>query len=157
VVFFGQSGLEIGGGYVVWAASVLTPLHEKAVTETTHHAEHPDPIVIAHPAAVVVVRDIQALVQTALDVPCLPVQTQPMLRIQARGLGAGDQRHQFGFAALGLAQEQGGLFSQGKAGLLTADGLGEDAAAFVAPFIDFLRARLGWRRFPRGENLPLGQ
>ena len=152
VVVFGQSGLEIGGGDVVWATFVVAPLHEQAVTDAAHHAEEPDSVVMAHPAAVVVIRDIQALVEAVLDVPGLPVEAQPVLRIQARGLGAGHERHQFVFAALGLAQEQGGLLGQGKADLLTAEGLGANAAAFLAAFIDFLCTRRRRRRLQRGEN-----
>ena len=156
-MFFGESGLEIGGGEVEGSAFVLSPLHEEAVAQAAHHSQHPDAIFMAHPAEVVVVGDIQALVQTTFDVPGLTVEAQPVLRIEARGLGAGDQGHLFVFAPGALAQEPGSLSDQRKADLLTTDCLGENAAAFLAAFIDFQGARRMGRRLLRGENRPPGR
>src|SRR5271165_2764642 len=63
---------------MVWASLVSAPLDEEAIAQAQHHCENQDRIVVAHPTSVVVVGDIQALVQTALNAPMIPVQTQPV-------------------------------------------------------------------------------
>jgi hypothetical protein len=40
VVVFGQGGLEIGGGDMVWASLVSTPLVEEAIAQAKHHSEN---------------------------------------------------------------------------------------------------------------------
>ena len=72
MVVFGQGGLEIGRGDMVWASLVATPLHEEAIAQAQHHCENQHSVVVAHPAAVVVVGDIQALMQTVLNAPVHP-------------------------------------------------------------------------------------
>ena len=66
VVVFGQGGLEIGCGDMVWASLISTPLHEEAIAQAQHYCENQHSVVVAHPAAVVVVGDVQALMQTVL-------------------------------------------------------------------------------------------
>ena len=154
MVIFGQGGLGIGCGDMVRAALISTPLHEEAIAQAQHHSENQHRVVVAHPAAVVVVGDIQALMQTVLNAPIIPVQTQPVCRIESRGLDTGDQRYQFAFAAMGLAQQQSGLFGQWEADLFSADWRGDNTAAFFAAFVDFLHASLGGCRLMRGENRP---
>ena len=68
---------------MVWAPLVSAPLDEEAIAQAQHHSQNQHAIVVAYPAAVVVVGDIQALVQTALNAPMIPVQTQPVSRIQS--------------------------------------------------------------------------
>src|SRR6516162_2155459 len=109
---------------MIWASLVGAPFHEKAITETQHHSENQDSVMVTDPAAVVVVGDIQALMQTALNAPGVPVETYPVCGIQTRGLQAGDQRHQFIFAA------------------------------FFAALIDFLRISLSGRWLLRGKKPP---
>src|SRR5262249_53767228 len=92
---------------MIWASLVGAPFHEKAITEAQHHSENQDSVMVTDPAAVVVVGDIQALMQTALNAPGVPVQTYPVCGIQTRGLQAGDQRHQLIFAAFGLTKAAG--------------------------------------------------
>ena len=70
---FGQGGLEICRGEMIWPSLVGTPFHEKAITEA--HSENQHSVMVTDPAAVVVVGDIQALMQTALNAPGVPVQT----------------------------------------------------------------------------------
>src|SRR6478672_3258540 len=105
---------------------------------------------VADPAAVVVVGDIQALMQTALNAPGIAVQTHPVCGIQTRGLEAGDQRHQFIFAPLGLTQQQGGLLCQWEADPFSADWRRNNTAAFFAALVDFLRISLSRRWLLRG-------
>ena len=52
------------GGDMIWASLVGAPFHEKAITEAQHHSENQDSVMVTDPAAVVVVGDIQALMQT---------------------------------------------------------------------------------------------
>jgi hypothetical protein len=68
-MIFGQGGLEIGGGDMVWTSLVSTLLDEEAIAQAQHHSQNQHRIVVAHPAAVVVVGDIQALAQIALNAP----------------------------------------------------------------------------------------
>jgi hypothetical protein len=70
VVVIGQGGLETGGGDMVWASLVSTPLDEEAIAQASSFRE-PTWHRVAHPAAVIVVGDIQALVQTALNAPMI--------------------------------------------------------------------------------------
>src|SRR6202007_2319027 len=83
-----------------------------------------------------------------------PVQTHPVWRIELRGLGTCDQRHQFIFAAFGLAQQQGGLLGQWEADLFSADWRGNNSAAFFAALVDFPRISLSRRRLLRGKKPP---
>ena len=105
MVVFGQGGLEIGRGDMVWTSLVPPPLHEEAIAQAQHHCHNQHNVVVAHPAAVVVVGDIQTLMQTVLNAPGIPVQTQPVCRIQSPRLNTGNERHQFVFTAFGLAQQ----------------------------------------------------
>jgi hypothetical protein len=69
VVVFGQSGLEIGCGDMVWASLITAPLHEEAIAQAQDHSREltwSGGRRIAH-TAVVVARDIQVLMQTALN------------------------------------------------------------------------------------------
>ena len=83
MVVFGQGGLEIGCGDMVWASLISAPLHEEAVAQAQHHTENQHRVVVAHPAAVVVVGDIQSLMQAVLNAPIIPVQTQPVCPIES--------------------------------------------------------------------------
>ena len=154
MVVFGQGGLEICRGDMIWASLVGSPLHEKAITQSQHHSENQHSVIVTDPAAVVVVGDIQTLMQSALNAPGLPVQTYPVCGIQTRGLQAGDQRHQFIFAAFGLTQQQGGLLGQWEADLFGADWRGYNTAAFFAALVDFLRISLSRRWLLRGKKPP---
>ena len=61
MVVFGQGGLEVGGGEMIWASLVGTPFHEKAIAQAQHHSENQHSVMVTNPTAVVVVGDIQAL------------------------------------------------------------------------------------------------
>ena len=39
VVIFGQKGLEIGGGDMIWSSFELAPVHEETFTKTSHHGQ----------------------------------------------------------------------------------------------------------------------
>jgi hypothetical protein len=61
VVIFGQKGLEIGGGDMIWPSFGLAPAHEETVAKTSHHGQDQHSVVIAHPATIIIMEDIQAL------------------------------------------------------------------------------------------------
>lgn len=151
-MFFGHQGLEISSGDVLGAALMLAPLHEQAVGDTTEHSENQDPFVTLDTAPVVIIGDIQPLMQTALDAPALAVEEQPGEGLELFWRGAGNQSDLFVFAALGLAQQSGGLSRKGKSDVLSRDGSGANDSIFVTPFVLFLSAGLGGRRLIRGEN-----
>jgi hypothetical protein len=66
--------LEIGGGDMVWTSSALAPMQEEAVSQSAYHGQNPHGVVIAYPAAVIIVRDIQALMQTVLKAPGVAIE-----------------------------------------------------------------------------------
>ena len=61
VVIFGQKGLEIGGGDMIWPSFGLAPVREETVAKTSHHGQDQHSVVIAHPATIIIMEDIQAL------------------------------------------------------------------------------------------------
>jgi hypothetical protein len=89
-MIFSHKGLKVGSGNVLWATLMGAPLHKEADGEAAKHAQDPHAILILHPASVVVVGDVQALVQTAFDAPSLPVEQQPEHRWQERDRSTGD-------------------------------------------------------------------
>ena len=91
-MFLSHQGLEIGGGYVVWARPRGSPFHKQAVGNPAEHAQDPHPVVALNPAAVVVIGNVQALMEAALDAPALAVEAQPLDGIQSFGWSTGDQR-----------------------------------------------------------------
>jgi hypothetical protein len=76
-MIFSHEGLEIGGGDMVWATLVGTPLDKEAVGDAAEHGQNPYAIITLHAAAVIVVGDVQALMQAAFDAPTFPVKLQP--------------------------------------------------------------------------------
>jgi hypothetical protein len=40
VLVFGQGGLEIGCGDMVWASLLCAPLQEEAIAQAQHHSEN---------------------------------------------------------------------------------------------------------------------
>ena len=152
----GHKSLKIGCGDVVGTALSAAPFHEQTVGHPAKHAQNQNSVVTLNPTAVVVVGDVQPLVQAALDPPALPVQAQPLRRVQLTDRSAGNQSYFFLFAPLSLAQEARGLRGHGKADVLGTEAGRADDAVFLTPFVLFLSASLSARRLVRGEN-PLGE
>jgi hypothetical protein len=88
VVVFGQGGLEIGCGDMVWASLISTPLHEEAIAQAQHHCENQHSVVVAHPAAVVVVGDIQALMPISASRIWIAHTRSQELKEGLRGFGS---------------------------------------------------------------------
>jgi len=128
------------------------PVHEEAVAQAAEHAHDPHGARIADAAAVVVVGNVQALVQAAFDAPGCAVELKPAGGIELLGSGAGEQGDFFGIAAAGVAQQPRGLAGKGEEEFLATKWRGLNGADFLTAFVLFDRARLGGRRFSRGEN-----
>ena len=66
-MLLGHHHLEIGRGVVLGFALTGSPFHKEAVAQTPEHPHDPDPIGIADPASIIVVRNIQPLMGAALS------------------------------------------------------------------------------------------
>lgn len=134
------------------------PLHEEAVADAPEQAGDHHGVRMANPAPIVVMGNVQTLVQAVFDAAKTgAVQLQPLLGVEPLGWCAGDEADVFILAALGLAQQAGGLRCQRKTDLLRADRLGADRAAYVMALFILIGAILGGRRPPRGGNPPWGR
>ena len=89
-MIFRHPGLEAGGGDVCGAALPGAPLDKEAVGDAAEHSQDPYSIITLHPATVIVVGDVQALVQAAFDAPTLAVEQQPEHGRQQCGRSAAD-------------------------------------------------------------------
>jgi len=118
---FSHNGLEVGGGDVVWARLIGTPLHEQTVGDATKHSQGPERVIILHPRTVVIIGYIQTLVQTAFDSPALSVKLQPKLGWKNGRRSAGNQGDLFIFTSLGLAQQARYLAGEGEAHIFGAN------------------------------------
>ena len=155
-MFFSHEGLEIGGGEVLWSALMPAPFHEQAVGNAPVDAQDQHAFVALDAAAIIVVGNIQPLVQAALDPPALTVEAQPGLGPELFGRGAGDQGDFFVLAALGPAQQPGGLHRKGKPDVFGCQGGGADDPVFLTPLVFLPGAGLRGCGTIRGEN-PLGE
>ena len=101
------------------------PFHEKAVADAAEQTHDEDARGDTNPAPIIVVRDVQALVEAVFDAAKTgPVELQPLLGVQLLWFSAGEQGDVLVVAALGLAQQSGGLCCQRKTNLLSRDRLG---------------------------------
>lgn len=81
-MIFRHPGLEARSGDLVWPTLLSAPLDKEAIGEAAKHSQDPYSIITLHPAAVVVVGDVQTLVQATFDAPTHPVEPQPEHRRQ---------------------------------------------------------------------------
>lgn len=145
------SGCDVGG-----SAACGAPLHINADGNPPEHAQHPDTRIALHPAAVIVVGDIQALVQTVFNAPPLAIELEPQAWTQPLGRGTGDQGHFFVLSSGALAHQARHLGGQGKADVLCVRQGGANGAVFIPAFILVLRSGFGVAGLPEGGN-PLGE
>ena len=155
-VFLRHGGLEIGRGLVLGVGLAGAPFQAQTVAQTAKHAHDPQTRRLADAATVVVLRDVQALVQTIFDAPVNAIKTEPCLGVEQVGWGTGQQADFLVFATGSLTEQARGLGDQGKGRLFGRHGLGHHRAAFVAALVLFDRAALGGRGVLRGKN-PLGE
>lgn len=152
---FGHGGLKVGRGQMFGVRLVGAPLHEQAVTNAAEQAPNQHAWGSAEAAAVVIVGNVQALVQTVFNAAkTSPVQLEPSLGVKLVGSGAGEQGDFFILTTFGLAQQAGGLGGQRKANLLRGDRPRHKGAALQALLVFLQGAVLRGRRLPRGENPP---
>jgi hypothetical protein len=124
-VVFTHGCLKIGRGQILRVALMRAPFDEEAVANAAEQSRDEHAASVANPATVVVVRSVQTLVQAVFDAAkASSIEFQPPLCIEPLWFGAGQQSNVFLLAALGLAQQAGGLCRQGKADLLSGDRLG---------------------------------
>jgi len=95
--------MEIGRGFVLGFTLAGSPFHEEAVAQAPEHPHDLDPVGVADPAAIVVMRDIQPLMAAAFDSPGKSVALEPVLNGQFLRLRTAHQGNQFVFAPLNLA------------------------------------------------------
>ena len=72
------------------------------IAQTQHHCQNQHSVVVAHPAAVIAVEDIRALMQTVLNAKH-PGSNATGLSHPVARFNTGNERHQFIFTAFGLA------------------------------------------------------
>jgi len=114
-----QGGAEIGGGQMLGVGLMRAPFHKQAVAKASEQTCHKHGRRTANPAAVVVMRGVQPLMETIFDAAKTgAVKLQPLWGVELVGFGAGQQRHLFILAAFGLAPQSGRLCYQWKANLL---------------------------------------
>ena len=69
VMFGVHSGEKVRGGLVLWFSLPAAPMQAQAVAQAAEHAHPQHGLRSAHTAQVVVMRDVQTLMQAALDAP----------------------------------------------------------------------------------------
>ena len=99
-----QGGLKIGSGQMLGMSLMGTPLHKEAVSDAAQQTDHEKGWRTANPAAAVIVRNVQPLMQAIFDASkASPVEFQPLLRVELFWWRAAQQGDLFILAALGLA------------------------------------------------------
>jgi hypothetical protein len=73
-----HGGEEISGGFVAGLFLLAAPVDEQAVAETAKHADDAHGMGLAHPAEIVEVGDIQALMQAGFDAPGRAIELEPL-------------------------------------------------------------------------------
>lgn len=102
--------LKVGGSQMLGMRLVGAPLHEQAVADTAEQTRHEHGRRAANPAAIIVVRNVQPLMQAVFDAAkASPVEFQPLLRIEFLRFRTGQQRDVFLLATFSLAQQSGRL------------------------------------------------
>ena len=150
--------LKVGRGQIFRVWLMRTPLHEQAVTDAAQQASDEHGWGAANAAAVIVMRSVQALVQTIFDAAKAgPVEFQPASCVEFGWWSAGQEGDLFRLVSFVLAQQSGCLGHQRKANLLRRDFLSENRAADHIALVVMQSAKLVGRGLPRGENPPWGR
>ena len=147
-----QYRLEGGGGYLVGTPLGHAPFHEEAIGDSSVNPHHEHPFVTFYPAAIIVIRNIQALMKSTFYAPSSTIALEPLGGIQPFWRCTGDQSHFLIFAPLGLAQKSGGLAGKRKTDVLGTYLGGANGTAFPSSFILLQSPCLLSRGFGRGEN-----
>ena len=153
-IIFAHGRLEIGEPERTGVGLLLPPMRIKTDRQAAEHPQNPQTIGAAHAAAVVIERDIQALVGAILNAPALAVGLEPRLGWEFLWRKVGDETDRFVFAPHVLTGHQSGLGGEGKADILSGNGAAFQGAALAHPLIFLHGARPGGRRGQRGKNPP---
>lgn len=70
--------VEVGQGSLSPFEVLRAPVHEDTHTDAAEHAQDPDGVALAHPAAILVGADIQTLVQSGFAAPIIALLVQPL-------------------------------------------------------------------------------
>ena len=141
-MFLGHASLEIGRGQVLGTGLVLSPFHKQAIGQASIHSQNQHGFWVLHPATIIVVGDVQSLMEPALDAPALPIELQPLLRIEPFGRCTGNQSHLFVLASLGLTQQPSGLGCERKPHVFGTDWSGANDSVLRTPLVLFASAGL---------------
>ena len=147
-----HGGEKVGGGFVLGFGLSAAPMHEQAVAEAPEHSHHPHGMGQAHPALIVQVGDIQALVESAFDAPGGAVIFEPLGGIEFRRRQAGHQRDGFGAMVAQVSAQERHLLDAGKVHLFGGGGGGAQGARFKLAFVELPTARQGRRRVLREKK-----
>jgi len=155
MAFGGHVRGEIGGGQVLRVVLMRAPFHKEAVGQASEQAQHRHAVGVADAAAVVVVRNIQALVKAVFNAAKAgAVELQPPRGVQALGRSAGQQGDGFGLTPGGLAAHPGDLCGGREADGFGGGGGRAEDTGFIPASIAFLSASAGAGRVLRGKRLP---
>ena len=156
-VVFAHGGLEIGKRLVLGLWMACAPVHEEADDQPAEHAQDPQRVGAADPAAVIIEGDIQALMGAIFNAPSLSVGFEPLRSGELRGTQVGDEADGFILASDMLPGQQGDLGGEGEPDVFRGDGLADQGAAFGNPPILFEGAGLAGGRLQRGKNPWVGR
>jgi len=132
-------------------------VHEPAVAETAKPTDDTHGMGLAHPAEVIEVGDIQALMQSGFDAPGGAIELEPLLGVEWLGWQAGDQGDGFGAVMAQMAAEQCDLFDAREVHRLAGGGLAAQPPRFGLAFVELTLAGQGGGGLPRGKNPPEGR
>ena len=148
-----MSASEVGRGFALGLGVLAAPFHKQTVGQARENPMHPDGVAVAQPAFIVAPGDVEPRVLPVLDAPVLPVEHQPVVRVQLLGRPTGQEHYGFGGAALHLAPQLRGLGGERKASLLGREGNGAEGPRLGAAPVALDGAGQP-RRIFRGERPP---
>jgi hypothetical protein len=147
-----HGGEEIGGGFVAGLFLLAAPVDEQAVAEAAKHSDDAHGMGLAHPAEIVEVGDIQALMQASFDAPGRAIELEPLLGVEFFRGQAGHQGNGFGAVVAEVAAEQGDLFDTREVHRLGGGGLAAEYPQFGLAFVELTPAGQGGAGLSRGKN-----
>jgi len=116
---FTHGRLEIGGRQILRMGLMRAPLHEEAVADAAEQTSHEHAVRVPNPATVIVMGNVQTLVEPIFNAgKPAAIKLQPCLGVEFGRFSAGDESDVLILAALGLAEQSGGLRHQREANLL---------------------------------------
>jgi hypothetical protein len=152
-----HGGEEIGGGFVAGLFLLAAPVDEQAVAEAAKHSDDAHGMGLAHPAEIVEVGNIQALMQAGFDAPGRAIELEPLLRVEFFWGQAGHQGDGFWAVVAEVAAEQGDLFDTREVHRLAGGGLATEHPPFGLAFVELTPARQRRGGLARGKNPPEGR